>query len=85
MLTENGSGKYLNRDWRRKRAQAMVDRDRFSDSELEWLEIAENDGTGKLRKETYEIETQPVVDLPYAATSRRRHDVRERPECGGID
>jgi len=78
MLTENGSGKYLSRDWQRKRAEAMVDRTRFSDSELAWLEIGENDGTGKLRKETYEVETQPVV-------SRRRHDVRERPECGGRD
>lgn len=85
MLTENGSGKYLSRDWQRKRAQAMIDRTRFSASELAWLEVGENDGTGKLRRETYGVMTQPVVDYPYAATSRRRHDVRDRPECGGRD
>jgi len=85
MLTENGSGKYLSRDWQRKRAQAMIDRRRFTDSELAWLEVGPNDGTGKLLKETYTVQTQPVVDYPYASTSQRRRDVRDRPECGGRD
>ena len=85
MLTENGSGKYLSRDWQRKRAEAMIDRRRFSDSELAWLEIGANDGTGKLLKETYMVRTQPMVDYPYASMSQRRRDVRDRPECGGRD
>ena len=85
MLTENGSGKYLSRDWQRKRAQAMIDRRRFSDSELAWLEIGPNDGTGKLLKETYTVMTRPTVDYPYASAAQRRRDVRDRPECGGRD
>ena len=85
MLNENGSGKYLSRDWQRKRAEAMIDRRRFSDSELAWLEIGPNDGTGKLLKETYTVLTRPTVDYPYASTSQRRRDVRDRPECGGRD
>ena len=85
MLNENGSGKYLSRDWQRKRAEAMIDRRRFSDSELAWLEIGPNDGTGKLLKETYTVMTRPTVDYPYASTSQRRRDVRDRPECGGRD
>jgi hypothetical protein len=85
MLTENDSGKYLNREWQRKRAQAMVDRTGFSDDELAWLEIDQYEGWDRLRKDNYEIETKPASLDPYAMPRIRRHDVRDRPECGGRD
>lgn len=85
MLIETGPGKYLSKVWRRKRAQALVDRTRFSQHELDWLEIGEHEGRGQLRKETYEVEPQPIVGPPYARPYYKRRDVRDRPEAGGRD
>ncbi|HBF81848.1 MAG TPA: hypothetical protein DD420_18515 [Streptomyces sp.] len=85
MLTENGSAKYLNKDWHRKRAQAMIDRTRFSAEELDWLEIEEHQGRGQLLKESYMVESSPVVSDPFARPKYRRHDVRDRPGAGGSE
>ncbi len=85
MLTEQNSGKYLSAEWHRKRAQAMIDRTRFSAAELEWLEIEEHQGRGQLLKESYMVDTRPVVQEPFARTSIRRYDVRDRPQAGGSE
>jgi len=85
MLTEQDSGKYLSAEWQRKRAQAMIDRTRFSQQELEWLEVEEQQGRGQLRKESYMVESRPVVSDPFARPNYKRYDVRDRPEAGGSD
>lgn len=85
MLTERNSGKYLSEEWRRRRAQALIDRTGFLPEELEWLEIKEHQGLGDMRPERYEVESTPIVGQPYARERRRMIDIRDRPEAGGRD
>lgn len=85
MLTEQNSGRYLSAEWHRKRAQAMIDRTRFSQQELEWLEVEEHQGRGEQLPARNRIESTPIVGEPYARERRRMIDIRDRPEAGGRD
>ncbi len=86
VLSQRNSGKYLSKEWHDKRAQALVDRTRFSDAELEWLEVGENEGRGKLDRDNFLAETQPFGEsVYYGVTKVKRYDVRDRPEAGGIE
>lgn len=74
VLSSNNSGKYLTERWRRMHAEAMIDRTRFSDDELRWLEVTEAQGRGRLDPETYRIEN-PRLN-PERQTPRER-DIRD--------
>jgi len=78
-LSLQNSGKYLSRTWHRNRGRALVDRTRFDDDELAYLEIGESEGRGVWNDDTYMVETAPAEP----STPKEKIDVRKRPECGG--
>lgn len=73
--SRNG-GKYLTKRWQRMREQALVDRTRFSPSELAWLEVKEHEGRGEFDPAAYQAETTPIDPL----TRPRRIDIRDRED-----
>ena len=60
MLTKHGQGKYLSAEWRRKRAEALIDRTRFSQAELDWLEITGSEGLGNQNPDNFTIDRQSM-------------------------
>ncbi len=84
VLSLHSSGKYLSKEWHRKREQALIDRRLFSAAELTWLEVEAHEGRGVLDPETYKLETQPFDESNvFGRTNIRRVDVRDRPTTGG--
>lgn len=60
MLTKRGQGKYFSKEWQRKRAEALVDRTRFTQAELDWLEITGSEGLGRQNPDNFTINRQSM-------------------------
>lgn len=78
VLSSANEGKWFLKTWDRKRERALRDRTLYSDSDLDWLDIDSDEGTGAHRDETWEIRTTPLDPR----TNDRKRDSRKRPECG---
>lgn len=78
MLSSRNSGKYLSGRWSRERDRAMRD---GSTTDQDWLELSDNDVSGRHSKETYETETTPVDPL----TEPKTRDIRDNPKRGGLN
>jgi len=84
VLTSDGTGKYLLARWHKMHEEALIDRTRFSQAELDWLEISADQGLGMYDKERFMIDAQPIdthapIGPPRAT---KRIDIRQRPESG---
>ena len=64
--------------WSRERDRAMRD---GSTTDQDWLELSDNDVSGRHSKETYETETTPVDPL----TEPKTRDIRDNPKRGGLN
>ena len=79
VLHGRGSQNWMTNDFETDRRKALHDRTKFTDAELEDLEIEEGQGGGRTNEDTYIIKTFPFpID-----TSRSYVDIRDRPKvCG---
>jgi len=85
VLSERNGGKYLSKDWQRRREEAVTDPDRFSDNELEWLEVTRA-AAGTHNPERFKVETMPIDgNTPFRERRIRTYDLRARPGAGGRD
>lgn len=73
MLSSQGTGKYLKSTWHNGRARAMRD---GSDIDQTWLELTDDDVSGKHSKESYETVTAPI----HPDTEPHTRDIREVPK-----
>ncbi len=85
MLTKQGSGKFLTREYAKLLEKADRDRTLLTDEEIAWLELPDSMGLGEHDPDRFRIETSPVDHRVGAAPRTRIIDIRERPECGDGD
>ena len=58
--------------WHKMRERAMIDRTQFTEEELAWLEVSDDQGLGALNPENYKADTVPLDPI----TSPRMRDIR---------
>ena len=76
MLTKQNCGKYLSDEYQRKRAEALAEPEKFSTSDLAWLDVESADYRRDLDPEAYRIETTPVdTSKKSASIDLRETDV----------
>lgn len=63
VLSSQNCGKYVMGSWHRKRADAIVHPERYTEAELEWLEVTLADVRKELDPSYLMVETQPVDPL----------------------
>lgn len=80
MLTTHNQGKYLSQEWIETRNRAIENKEDFTEAELSWLEIIDDEGTGKYQDRTYLINTSPLD--PDTSPVSEAIDIRKRPQCG---
>ncbi|HSV41911.1 MAG TPA: hypothetical protein VLH13_00700 [Methanomassiliicoccales archaeon] len=73
VLSSANSGKYVMEKWHEMRRRALIDRTQFSQDELDWLEIADDQGLGDLGKEMFKSQTTPIDPL----TEPKDRDIRD--------
>lgn len=79
MLTKNGTGKYLTKEFHEKFALGVRDRDLLTAEEIVWAEIPSDMGYGKENPDTFKIQSQPIDSF---TGSTKTIDIRARKECG---
>lgn len=82
MLTKQGTGKFLTKEYADLFEKAVKDRTLLTAEELAWLELPDGIGLGQHDPDRFKIENSPVDHRVGAAPKTRRIDIRERPECG---
>jgi len=85
MLSSANSGKFLYGKYARERAKAMVDKESFSDDELDYLDISGDDGTAVHQDRTFLIDSQPIDSnlLKQSRSQSDKVDIRDLPQMGG--
>ena len=81
MLNGKGDQKFLTKEYEEDRQKALEDRTRFTDAELEELEITADQGRGRTDYRKYQM--LMWIPLNPAVRKKKRIDLRERPQIGG--
>lgn len=68
VLSSQNCGKYLMRRWHEQRAEAIVHPERFTQEELEWLEVSEADIRREYDPRYLQVTTTPID--PLTASSK---------------
>jgi len=80
-LSGYGTQRILRISYEKDRQKALEDRTRFTDAELEELEITEDEGRGSTNYRKYQM--RQWIPLDVSIRSRKKIDLRERPQIGG--
>ena len=83
MLHGYGKQKFLRKSYSEDRQRALEDRTRYTEAELEDLEVTESgEGSGRTNSDTYTIYQFPYP-IDSSIRSKKQIDLRSRPEIGG--
>ena len=78
MHTGKGSEAWIRKNYEEKRRKALKDRTKFSEDELEYLEVSFPKGGGRTNPRTYKIK-----QFPFPTSGRKKTiDIRTLPWIG---
>ena len=81
VLNGRGTQKFLTKSFEEDRQKALENRNRYTDAELEYLEITADQGRGRTDYRKYQM--KQWIPLSVSIRSRKKIDLRERPQIGG--
>jgi len=81
-LNGKGNQQFLKKSYEADRQKALLDRTRFTDEELENLEITGMQGTGRTDYRKYQVWQWPYP-TDNSIRRKKKIDLRERPQIGG--
>jgi hypothetical protein len=81
MLHGRGDQKFLTKEYEKYRQRALEDRTRFTDEELDYLEITPGQGGGATNYRKFQVWQWPFPTNPKIR-QKQKVDLRDRPQLG---